>query len=267
MHNIFHYNTSGADKEKWYTIRMEVTANVSLKKYTTMQLGGSAQFMAVANTVEDVIAIYQNAKARNLAVFVLGGGSNVITHDKKYAGVVLCNHIKGFSILSDDGTEVVIKVGAGEIWDEIVEKTVGMELRGIEAMSGIPGTAGAAPVQNIGAYGQEVADTLVSLEAYDSYANSVVTIPAEECQFSYRNSIFRDTQKGRYCIVSITLRLFRTPPHPPYYAAIQKYLTENDIRSVNVSVLRVAVLNIRADKLPDPSQLPNAGSFFKKCDD
>ena len=244
---------------------MEMRTDISLKKYTTMQLGGKARFMAAAGNADDVKNIYQEASTKGLKVFVLGGGSNVITHDETFNGVVLLNRIKGFDIISDDGENVVIKIGAGENWDEMVEKIVGMDLQGVEAMSGIPGTAGAAPVQNIGAYGQEIADTLVSLEAFDSKEGKVATISAKDCHFSYRNSIFRSSQKGRYCILSITLRLFRAQPKPPYYAAIQKYLIENDIRIVNLPVIRVAVLNIRADKLPDPAQEPNSGSFFKNA--
>lgn len=132
-------------------------------------------------------------------------------------------------------------------------------------MSGIPGTAGAAPVQNVGAYGQEIADTLISLEAYDSKTDTIVTISADECDFSYRNSIFRDKEKGRYCILNITLRLNKAEPKPPYYASLQRYIDENDIREVNLSVIRVAVLNIRSEKLPDPAELPSAGSFFKNA--
>ena len=132
-------------------------------------------------------------------------------------------------------------------------------------MSGIPGTAGAAPVQNVGAYGQEIADTLISLEAYDSKTDTIVTISADECDFSYRNSIFRDKEKGRYCILNITLRLNKSEPKPPYYASLQRYIDENDIREINLSVIRVAVLNIRSEKLPDPAELPSAGSFFKNA--
>lgn len=196
---------------------------------------------------------------------MLGGGSNVITHDEVFEGIVLLNKIKGFEIISETDETTDVKIGAGEVWDEVVEKAIGLGLQGIEAMSGIPGTAGAAPVQNVGAYGQEIADTLISLEAYDSKTDTIVTISADECDFSYRNSIFRDKEKGRYCILNITLRLNKAEPKPPYYASLQKYIDENDIREVNLSVIRVAVLNIRSEKLPDPAELPSAGSFFKNA--
>ena len=244
---------------------MDVMTNISLKQYTTMKLGGEARYMATADSASDVVSLYRNARKENLPIFVLGGGSNVITHDEVFEGIVLLNKIKGFEIISETDETTDVKIGAGEVWDEVVEKAIGLGLQGIEAMSGIPGTAGAAPVQNVGAYGQEIADTLISLEAYDSKTDTIVTISADECDFSYRNSIFRDKEKGRYCILNITLRLNKAEPKPPYYASLQKYIDENDIREVNLLVIRVAVLNIRSEKLPDPAELPSAGSFFKNA--
>jgi len=244
---------------------MDVMTNISLKQYTTMKLGGEARYMATADSASDVVSLYRNVRKENLPIFVLGGGSNVITHDEVFEGIVLLNKIKGFEIISETDETTDVKIGAGEVWDEVVEKAIGLGLQGIEAMSGIPGTAGAAPVQNVGAYGQEIADTLISLEAYDSKTDTIVTISADECDFSYRNSIFRDKEKGRYCILNITLRLNKAEPKPPYYASLQKYIDENDIREVNLSVIRVAVLNIRSEKLPDPAELPSAGSFFKNA--
>ena len=227
---------------------MDVMTNISLKQYTTMKLGGEAHYMATADSAGDVVSLYRNARKENLPIFVLGGGSNVITHDEVFEGIVLLNKIKGFEVISETDEATDVKIGAGEVWGEVVEKAIGLGLQGVEAMSGIPGTAGAAPVQNVGAYGQEIADTLISLEAYDSKTDTIVTISADECDFSYRNSIFRDKEKGRYCILSITLRLNKTEPKPPYYASLQKYIDENDIREVNLSVIRVAVLNIRSEK-------------------
>ena len=244
---------------------MDVMTNISLKQYTTMKLGGEARYMATADSASDVVSLYRNARKENLPIFVLGGGSNVITHDEVFEGIVLLNKIKGFEVISETDETTDVKIGAGEVWDEVVEKAIGLGLQGIEAMSGIPGTAGAAPVQNVGAYGQEIADTLISLEAYDSKTDTIVIIPADECNFSYRNSIFRDKEKGRYCILNITLRLNKAEPKPPYYASLQRYIDENDIREVNLSVIRVAVLNIRSEKLPDPAELPSAGSFFKNA--
>lgn len=244
---------------------MDIHTAISLKNYTTMKLGGQARFMASASSVEDVSSIYRNAKKQGLPIYILGGGSNVLAHDEGYDGIVLLNRIKGFDILSDDKSVVTVKIGAGEVWDEIVAKTVEMGLSGIEALSAIPGTAGASPVQNIGAYGQELADTLVSLEAYDSETDQMAMLTADDCGLSYRHSIFRGEAQGRYCITSITLQLFYAQPKPPFYAALQNYFDTNNISIFTVSTVRDAVMAIRKDKLPDPNERPNAGSFFKNA--
>ena len=242
---------------------MEVKTAISLKQYTTMQLGGQARFMAHATTVDDVKRIYAEAKLRHLPVFVLGGGSNVITRDEEYRGIILRNQIPGFKVIDQNSSTTTIQVGAGEVWDTVVERVVAMGLSGIEAMSGIPGTAGAAPVQNVGAYGQEIADVLVSLKAFDTRSEQVVTLSAKDCEFSYRHSIFRGSERGRYCILTITIKLYHRPPKPPFYVGLQRYLDQHNVTSYTPVVLRQAVLAIRQDKLPDPAVRPNAGSFFK----
>ncbi len=259
------FTTIYTNRQPRYTTSMDVHTAISLKNYTTMRLGGDAKFMAAATTPEEVVGIYRKAKEQGLSVFVLGGGSNVVVPDEGYDGIILLNRIKGFEVLFDDKTMAVIKIGAGEIWDEIVEKTVNMGLSGIEALSAIPGTAGAAPVQNIGAYGQEVADTLVELEAYDSHTDKIVKLSADDCDLTYRNSIFRDEAVGRFCILNITLKLYYTTPKPPFYAALQQYLDEEGISIYTPDVIRVAVMTIRNDKLPNPDEKPNSGSFFKNA--
>lgn len=244
---------------------MEVHTNIPLKNFTTMKLGGPARFFVEIHTIEELTAVYRNATSKNLPVFILGGGSNVIAKDEGFAGLVIHNRIPGFEIISDDINTTTIKVGAGENWDALVKRTVDMRLTGIEAMSMIPGTAGAAPVQNVGAYGQEIAETLVSLEAYDSQSDSIVTLTNEQCGFSYRNSIFRDSQKGRYVITSITLELSKSLPQPPFYDALQSYFDQHSITFFTQQTIRETVMAIRTDKLPDPTVTPNTGSFFKNA--
>jgi UDP-N-acetylmuramate dehydrogenase len=242
---------------------MDMHPNISLKNFTTMKLGGPAQFMVEVRTPEEVAAVYQNAKSQSLPVFVLGGGSNVIANDAGYKGIVLRMRIPGFDVIADDLNSTTIRVGAGEIWDETVKRTVDMHLSGIETLSAIPGTTGAAPVQNIGAYGQEIADTLQSLTAYDSQTNTFVTLQNADCEFSYRDSIFRGQQKGRYIITSITIKLSKSSPQPPFYDALQTYFDTHDIHVFTQEIVRNAVIDIRTNKLPDPRLLPNSGSFFK----
>ena len=244
---------------------MDIRTNIPLKNYLTMKLGGSARFMGIVTTPEELATMCKNAKQQSLPFFILGGGSNVITKDEMYDGIIIRNRILGFDVLEDTPLSTTIKIGAGEIWDDVVKKTVDMGLSGIEAMSAIPGTSGAAPVQNVGAYGQEIADTLVELDAYDSHEDTFITLQNGDCGFSYRHSMFRGSQAGRYGITSITLRLSKAVPKPPFYQALQKYLDEHHITLFTSSVIREAVTAIRADKLPDPKLMPNTGSFFKNA--
>ena len=244
---------------------MDIHTNISLKNLTTMKLGGTAKFFADVRSVDDLISLYRDAQKKNVPVFILGGGSNVIAQDEGFPGLILRIRIPGFEVIADDLNTTTIKVGAGENWDDIVKRTVDMRLGGIEAMSGIPGTVGAAPVQNIGAYGQEVAGTLVSLEAYDTWQDTMVTLQNDDCEFSYRHSIFRGSLQGKYVITSVTLKLSKSLPTPPFYEALQKYMDEHSISMYTHQVIRDAVLNIRANKLPDPTQRPNTGSFFKNA--
>ena len=246
-------------------VSMDVHTNIPLKNYLTMKLGGNARFMTTVTTPEAAATACRNAKQHSVPFFVLGGGSNVIAKDEGYGGIVIRNRILGFDVVSDDATSTTIKIGAGENWDETVAKTVQMGLIGIEAMSAIPGTVGAAPVQNVGAYGQEIADTLIELEAYDSETDSFVILRNVDCGFEYRHSIFRGEHAGRYVILSITLRLFKAAPQPPFYEALQRYLDEHSVTLFTPQVIRDAVIAIRTDKLPDPKLLPNTGSFFKNA--
>lgn len=230
-----------------------------------MRLGGPARFFTEATTVEQIVELYRNAKKLNQRIMVIGGGSNLIVHDEGFDGIVVRNAIAGFEIVSEDEESTTIKIGGGENWDSVVARTVEHGLSGIEALSAIPGTAGAAPVQNIGAYGQEIADTLVSVEAYDSQDDGLVQLSWEDCGFSYRHSIFRGSSQGRYVILAITLKLYKQVPTPPFYEALQKYFDANNITEYSVQVVRNAVIDIRASKLPDPAKLPNSGSFFKNA--
>lgn len=244
---------------------MDIHIKIPLKNYTTMKLGGNARFMVEVRTLEEVANICKKAKQNNLPIFVLGGGSNVIVKDEGFDGIVVRMRINGFEIIADDPSSTTIKLGGGENWDKIVQRTVEMGLSGIESMSAIPGTAGAAPVQNVGAYGQEIADTLISLEAYDQAEEKFVTLDSLDCGFSYRDSIFKNEEKNRYIITSIIIKLTKNTPKPPFYAALQKYLDEHNITIYTPEIIRDAIIEIRKNKLPDPQDLPNSGSFFKNA--
>lgn len=244
---------------------MDIHTNVPLKRYLTMQIGGATRFMTEVHSIADVQALLPNLRQRGLRFYVLGGGSNVIAPDEPYDGVVIRNRIMGVEQIAETNESVTFKVGAGEIWDDFVAHSVEKGLIGIEALSAIPGTCGAAPVQNIGAYGQEVSDTLRELEAFDTETNEVVTLSADNCKFSYRDSIFRSTAAGRYIILSITMQLYKGAPMPPFYKALQDYFDANNVQMYTPRIIREAVTAIRAEKLPDPAKKPNAGSFFKNA--
>ncbi len=244
---------------------MNVHTNIPLKNYLSMKVGGTTRFMTDVATVEELQQVLTNAKNKNIPFFILGSGSNVIARDEEYTGLIIRVRIPGFEVVAEDVSTVTIKIGAGELWDDVVARTVDMNLVGIEAMSDIPSYCGAAPVQNIGAYGQEISDTLVSLEAYDTSAGQLTTMTNDECKFTYRDSIFRTEARGRYVITSITLQLYKSAPAPPFYKALQDYFDQHNVTIFTPQAVREAVTEIRREKLPSPTEKPNAGSFFKNA--
>lgn len=237
--------------------------NVALAGYTTMGMGGPAEAFLTAHTMAHVRVACAWASAQQLPVVVIGEGSNMVVKDGPIHCLALKLELPGFEVLDEDGRYTTIRVGGGEHWDDVVRRSVTMGLSGLEALSMIPGTAGAAPVQNAGAYGQETADTLVELEAYDMAADALVTFERSECGFGYRSSRFREQDAGRYVITSVTFRLRQAPPAAPTYASLKKYLDAQDMPEPSLAQIREAVMAVRSKILPDPSVAPNAGSFFK----
>lgn len=227
-----------------------------------MGLGGQARYLAYIESKEDLIEALVFARDNKLKTLMIGGGSNIIWRDSGFNGLLLVCRIRGFEVESENDKGADILIGAGEDWDLVVDRTVSLGLSGIECLSLIPGTAGATPVQNVGAYGQEIADTFLSLEAYDNNTKSFQTMTAEDCDFSYRNSLFKK-EPGRYLILSIRLHLNKYNISPPLYKALGDYLERSGIKDLSPSVIRQAVIDIRRSKLPDPKVVKNCGSFFK----
>lgn len=244
---------------------MDIQTNIPLKDLTTMKLGGNASFVSGVHNNDEVAKACRDAKVQSLPIFVIGSGSNVIAKDEGFNGFIIRMSIPGFEAIADDNDSTTIRIGAGEQWDSVVKRSVDMRLSGIEAMSAIPGTAGAAPIQNVGAYGQEIADTLLSLDTYDTRTDSFVTLQNADCKFAYRYSIFRGESTGRYIVTSITLKLSKKQPQPPFYDSLQKYFDTHNIDTFTPEIVRNAVIEIRKNKLPDPKYLPNSGSFFKNA--
>jgi UDP-N-acetylmuramate dehydrogenase len=241
---------------------MNVQENVSLAGHSTMRLGGNASYLSEASSPEEVQKLVQWAKQRSMPFMIIGHGSNIVWKDEGYKGLIVVNCIKGHDVLNEDEKSATIKANSGEKWDDIVAWAVEKGLSGIEFLSAIPGTVGAAPVQNIGAYGSELADCFIGLEAYDTEQDKFITISAAECNFSYRNSRFKANDRGRFIILSITLKLHKNNPTPPFYESLQNYLTSQAISIYTPQVIRDAVIAIRKVKLPDPSVVNNNGSFF-----
>jgi UDP-N-acetylmuramate dehydrogenase len=241
---------------------MKILKNVSLKLYSTMRLGGSADFLTEAKSRKDLADAEAWAEEQQVPVRIVGDGSNIIWRDEGFKGLIIVNKIRGFKKLHEDELSATYQIGSGENWDTIVDQTVGLKLQGIECLSLIPGTSGATPVQNVGAYGQEIASTLIELEAYDRMEKDFVIIKNEDCAFGYRTSRFKTVDTGRFLISSITLKLSKQPPSAPYYESVQKYFDQHKIDKPRLEDVRKAVIAIRSSKLPDPAKVANNGSFF-----
>jgi UDP-N-acetylmuramate dehydrogenase len=241
---------------------MNIFHNVVLADYSTMHLGGVAANLAEVHDRAELQSALQWAEQQQLPVIMIGGGSNIYWRDEGFSGLVLVNKVSKYEDFAEDDLNHYVTIGAGENWDSVVERTVAAGLSGIEALSLVPGTAGATPVQNVGAYGQEVAQTLVSIEAFDRQTKQFVTIPNSDCAFGYRTSKFKTTDKNRYFIMSITLHLMKANPVPPFYRALAEYLEQRNIFDYTPQVIRDAVIAIRKAKLPDPEIVANNGSFF-----
>jgi UDP-N-acetylmuramate dehydrogenase len=237
---------------------MRIRENVLIAELTTMQIGGPARYVAEVETPQDIDTVYRFAETNLFPTFFLGGGANTIGHDEGFNGVIITNKMRG--IQDNDGH---IKIMGGEPWDNVVAYACSKGYTGIEALSKIPGSAGAAPVQNIGAYGQEISRVFESAEVYDTITKSYRTLTASEMKFSYRKSILNSTARGRYFVLSITLRLTTGQMQRPFYNSIEAYIEENHPTDFSPQGVRDIVSAIRAAKLPDPADQPNSGSFFK----
>ena len=227
-----------------------------------MRLGGPARYVIEVQTESEVADAYGFARQYNLPTFVLGYGANTIAHDEGFNGVIIINRMRGLSSKpATDGT--LFKIMGGEYWDDVVAYVCEKGYTGIEALSKIPGLAGAAPVQNIGAYGQEIADTLESIDVYDSFTDTYKTLSRADLKFSYRKSILNTTESGRYFVISFILKLKKGQMSPPFYRSLEDYLAEHDLSGTTPQDIRSAVSVIRSEKLPDPLEKPSSGSFFK----
>lgn len=241
---------------------MQILEHISLAKHSTMRLGGNASYACEITSHDDLLQALEWATEHKQAIRVIGSGSNIIWSDSGYDGLLIINSIRRFELFNEDEANTYLTLGAGEPWDAAVERSVRAGLSGIEALSLIPGTSGATPIQNVGAYGQEISQSIATIEAYDTVEKSFVTIPGYDCGFGYRTSRFKTNDQGRFIITAITLHLLRTAPLPPFYPAVASYLEQHKL-SASAASIRDAVVSIRSMKLPDPSVIGNTGSFFE----
>lgn len=239
-----------------------VEKNVSLKSYNTFGLGAKSELFATVTSTEELRSLLQNSEFKSFPKLYLGGGSNVL-FTQNFTGMVVLNRIKGVEVVREDQEHVWIKAGAGENWHELVMYCVGNNYAGMENLSLIPGTVGAAPMQNIGAYGVEIKDFFESLEALNLESLEVETFDAAACKFGYRESVFKHEKKGKYVILNVIFRLNKIPVFHVEYGAIRTTLEEMNVTELSIKAISDAVIQIRQSKLPDPAEIGNAGSFFK----
>jgi UDP-N-acetylmuramate dehydrogenase len=241
---------------------MKQQQNVPLKDFSTMRLGGIGSFAVEVTSKSELETALIWADEQNMPAIMIGDGSNIVWKDEGFQGILIINKIMGYEVLERDEENFFITVGSGENWDSVVERSVQAGLTGIEGLSWVPGTAGATPVQNVGAYGQEIADVFVSAEVYDREKKAITLISKYDCEFGYRTSRLKSVDHGRYFITAITLHLQKKNPEPPFYPSLQHYFTEHNITEITPKAVRAAVIEIRKSKLPDPAKVANNGSFF-----
>jgi UDP-N-acetylmuramate dehydrogenase len=233
--------------------------NVSLKPYTTFGVAASARFFASFHSIPELQESVYAFKGKRM---VLGGGSNVLfTAD--FDGLVLRNEIEGIELVGEDEEYFYVKAGGGVNWHQFVLHCIANGYSGVENLSLIPGSVGASPMQNIGAYGVEIKDVFLQLEAWHLEDHRMDTFSHSDCGFGYRESVFKNKYKGRYVIISVTYRLRKIPEYHTEYGAIRQELDAMAVEELSISAISQAVINIRSSKLPDWRETGNAGSFFK----
>ena len=241
---------------------MTIQQNVSLKPYNTFGLEATARFFVEIQSVEELKSVLQSPDYKSVGKLFLGGGSNIML-TKNFEGLVVKINFEGINNIFEDDAHIHIQAGAGEIWHQLVMYCVENQYAGMENLSLIPGTVGAAPMQNIGAYGVEIKDIFEELQALNLETLEIETFKLNDCHFGYRESIFKHEAKGKYVITSVTFKLNKIPVYKVAYGDIQKTLAEMNVIDLSIKAVSDAVISIRKSKLPDPAEIGNSGSFFK----
>jgi len=240
---------------------MNIQNNIDLQDLHTFKVPAISTYFTTVESISEAQSLHRYLPHADVSVFVLGAGSNTL-FTRDFAGLVVQNKITGITTVKETDQHIWIKVGAGENWHEFVQHAVEHGYFGIENLSLIPGTVGAAPIQNIGAYGVEIQDVFDCLTAVDILTGERRLFNHDDCDFSYRNSIFKQELKNKIIITDVTLKLHKTPQYNLSYAALNDHLKHHKIDTSLINIHQ-AVMDIRNSKLPDPNLIPNAGSFFK----
>lgn len=241
---------------------MQISSHISLKPFNTFGIDASAKLFTVVRSTTDVQELLQHRDYKNNPHFILGGGSNILLTQNVDA-LVIKNELKGITIVEETEDYALVKCAAGEVWHDFVLYCIGRGFAGIENLSLIPGNTGASPMQNIGAYGVEIKDTFHELEAIDLETGEIVRFSKTDCEFGYRESVFKRKYRDRFMILSVTFRLSKNPVFHTEYGAIKQELDQMGISELSIKAISQAVINIRSSKLPDPKKIGNSGSFFK----
>jgi len=240
--------------------------NIPVKSYNTFAINAYAESFATFNSIDnlqELLQSYQQIKNNQQnSLLILGGGSNLL-FTSNFDGLILKNEINGIKIVKEDEHHIYIQAGAGENWHQFVLFCIEHNLAGVENLSLIPGNVGASPMQNIGAYGVEIKDVFHSLEAYHIKDKKLVIFTLNDCEFGYRESVFKKKYRNQFVITSVTYRLNRIPNYHISYGAISQELEKMAVKDLSIRAVSQAVINIRTSKLPDPKLIGNAGSFFK----
>ncbi len=241
---------------------IKFSENISLKKFNTFGVEARAHYFVSVSAYEELKSLVKNFDPGENRHLIIGSGSNLL-FTENFDGWVLQNKIKGLEVTGENGDEVFITAGGGELWSDLVDYTVAKGWGGLENLSLIPGTVGAAPVQNIGAYGVEQKDAFVRLEACNLFTGKTCQFNAMECDFGYRNSIFKAAEKGKWFVLNVTYRLKKRPVPVLDYAPLREVFKNREPEKISIQAVSEAVKKIRRSKLPDPETVGNAGSFFK----
>jgi UDP-N-acetylmuramate dehydrogenase len=241
---------------------MEIAENFSLKNFNTFGIDAKAKAFVEINSEDEILELLSARELKGYRKFVLGGGSNVLL-TKDYDGLVIKNSIQGIEILKEDGQSAVIEAGAGENWNDLVIYCVERNFGGIENLTLIPGKVGAAPIQNIGAYGEDLSESFISLEGIDIDSASRRIFTKDECEFGYRKSVFKNALKNKIIITKVVLRLSKNPVVKTEYGNVKIELEKTGKSEFTIKDLSEVITKIRREKLPDPAVIGNAGSFFK----